>query len=194
MNFIESPTPPPPSPPDTDILDECTKQEVKSRDGYHCLCCGEIRRNKLVVDHIKPRYYGGTHSLDNLQTLCSTCNSIKGTETVNFRNHQTPLNAPPSRCIEVRFPLGENAKSIRRSINFFYRAAAVESVKCDETLYYCYNWEISLYENNNPRWVIPYLEKLVREIRSNTEDSRQNRIIITAPGFDVVAPINEYFS
>lgn len=192
LNPIESPTQPPPSPPNADNLDDYTKQAVKTRDGYHCLCCGETRL--LVVDHIKPRYYGGTHSLNNLQTLCSTCNSIKGTETLDFRNHQTSLNAPPSKCFEVELPLGENEKLIRRSINFFYRAAAVKSVRFVGTLNHCYNWEINLYRNNNPRWVIPYFEKLVEEIRPTAGYARPNKIIITAPGFDVVAPINGYFS
>ena len=73
---------------------ELVKEEVKQRDKYRCLCCKETKRHLLVIDHIKPKYYGADHFQHNLQTLCRTCNTIKGIETVNFRIDQTPLNAP----------------------------------------------------------------------------------------------------
>jgi len=38
--------------------------------------CGTEER--LSVDHIVPRTLGGSDSLDNLQVLCSSCNSAKG--------------------------------------------------------------------------------------------------------------------
>jgi len=72
---------PPPEPSDE------VKQWVKNRDNCRCLCCGETRKNLLVVDHINPKYYGGDHSLDNLQTLCRTCNQRKGINKISFLNH-----------------------------------------------------------------------------------------------------------
>ena len=40
-----------------------------------------VRGDKLILmtrDHITPRSKGGTDTLDNLQTLCTTCNNAKG--------------------------------------------------------------------------------------------------------------------
>jgi len=31
----------------------------------------------LEIDHIRPRVFGGDHSIENLRTICSSCNSRK---------------------------------------------------------------------------------------------------------------------
>src|SRR5262249_25021157 len=62
--------------------DEEVKRQVKQRDGRRCLCCGASR--PLQVDHIKPRYLGGTNDPDNLQTLCKYCNQDKGIVQIDF--------------------------------------------------------------------------------------------------------------
>jgi len=49
---------------------------VYARDGYRCCICGAAER--LSVDHIIPISKGGSDELDNLQTLCWSCNSRKG--------------------------------------------------------------------------------------------------------------------
>lgn len=64
---------------------------VLERDSYQCRTCGwkpgdpaapdasglELFRG-LEVDHVHPKALGGSGDLDNLQTLCSLCNSKKG--------------------------------------------------------------------------------------------------------------------
>lgn len=50
--------------------------EVWERDDFTCRHCG-TRRN-LSCDHIHPESKGGEATLDNLQTLCRSCNSAKG--------------------------------------------------------------------------------------------------------------------
>lgn len=50
--------------------------EVFARDDYRCVHCGT--RENLSVDHIHPVSKGGTNNMDNLQTLCRSCNSRKG--------------------------------------------------------------------------------------------------------------------
>jgi 5-methylcytosine-specific restriction protein A len=50
--------------------------EVWERDNFTCQHCG-VRRH-LAVDHIIPESRGGTLDLDNLQTLCVSCNGRKG--------------------------------------------------------------------------------------------------------------------
>jgi hypothetical protein len=53
--------------------------EVWERDDFTCNLCG-IRR-RLSIDHIWPESKGGALDIDNLQTLCESCNSAKGTKT-----------------------------------------------------------------------------------------------------------------
>lgn len=49
--------------------------EVWERDDFRCKSCGS--RRWLTVDHICPEVRGGTIALENLQTLCKSCNCRK---------------------------------------------------------------------------------------------------------------------
>lgn len=51
---------------------------VFERDNFTCQSCGT--RSNLAVDHIRPELLGGTIGLENLQTLCKSCNSVKGSK------------------------------------------------------------------------------------------------------------------
>lgn len=53
--------------------------KIWERDNFTCQICG-VRRN-LTIDHIVPVNAGGTDDPDNLQTLCASCNSKKGTRS-----------------------------------------------------------------------------------------------------------------
>lgn len=57
-------------------IPERLRTAVYERDGYACVECGDTER--LSLDHIYPYSLGGTDDLDNLQTLCRSCNSTKG--------------------------------------------------------------------------------------------------------------------
>lgn len=52
------------------------RTQVFERDAYRCVICGSWEG--LCADHIYPESRGGEASLQNLQTLCRTCNSKKG--------------------------------------------------------------------------------------------------------------------
>lgn len=54
--------------------------EVFARDDYRCVTCGT--REDLTVDHIHPVSKGGTNDMENLRTLCRSCNSRKGAKLV----------------------------------------------------------------------------------------------------------------
>ena len=58
------------------VISADLRKRVFERDAYRCVHC-ETHIN-LTVDHIKPESKGGTLDFDNLQTLCSPCNSSKG--------------------------------------------------------------------------------------------------------------------
>ncbi len=188
------------SAPNSEPSDQ-TKKQVKKRDGFSCLCCGENNRRLLEVDWINPKNYGGNYILNNLQTLCRTCNQIKGTREIDFSKHQTSLTTPLPNFpeLELSFLTLTQArdkrqweKILRRSINFFYLCAAVKSIKIGNEWEYWYDWEVFLFTNNNPSWLIPHLKKSVREIRqvrSNKGLTGPKEIMITAPGFDIVEPI-----
>lgn len=52
---------------------------VLTRDNYKCRFCGRSSTQiQLEVDHIKPFSQGGSHEMNNLQTLCIDCNRGKG--------------------------------------------------------------------------------------------------------------------
>ena len=47
--------------------------------GTPCKYCGKkLDTNTLVLDHIIPISKGGSSNINNLQTICRTCNGIKG--------------------------------------------------------------------------------------------------------------------
>ena len=52
--------------------------------GGKCLCCGRSDV-ALTVDHIIPVVKGGSSNIDNIQPLCQSCNSSKGTQTIDYR-------------------------------------------------------------------------------------------------------------
>lgn len=56
------------------------KHKVFERDEYTCQICGKTIHDgaELCVDHIIPVGMGGTDDFDNLQTLCTQCNKMKG--------------------------------------------------------------------------------------------------------------------
>ncbi|MDB5310202.1 MAG: putative helicase [Gemmataceae bacterium] len=156
---------------------EDLKERVKSRDGYRCVCCGYgKRRSVLTVDHISPSYHGGTNQFDNLQTLCNTCNTAKGIERISFRNHQTALTGAPPRLPVLKLPAGENARDpewwemfLRRTLNLFYRCAAVDAVEIGSRGERLRHWRVRLFPGNDPAWVGPHLASLAEEIRGTRE-------------------------
>jgi 5-methylcytosine-specific restriction endonuclease McrA len=64
-----------------------TKEEwlnLCNKYGNRCLCCGRSDV-KLTLDHVVPITKGGSHTIDNAQPLCHSCNSHKRTKTIDYR-------------------------------------------------------------------------------------------------------------
>lgn len=59
-------------------LDLCQRYENK------CLSCKK-EGIKLTVDHVVPISKGGSNTIDNVQPLCRSCNSKKGTKIIDYR-------------------------------------------------------------------------------------------------------------
>lgn len=50
-----------------------------------CYKCGKI--DNVTLDHIIPIFRGGRHSIGNIQPLCKSCNSSKGSKTMTEWKH-----------------------------------------------------------------------------------------------------------
>lgn len=57
-------------------IPEHLRWEVFKRDGFRCRHCGA--QEMLRADHIVPESKGGPTTIENLQTLCHSCNARKG--------------------------------------------------------------------------------------------------------------------
>lgn len=70
-----------PSPHVKKPIPEELRWQVFERDCFTCRTCGS--RSRLRADHVIPEIKGGKATLDNLQTLCVSCNSRKGSRHVD---------------------------------------------------------------------------------------------------------------
>lgn len=157
-------------------VDDATKRAVLARDGYRCLCCGCDSRRRLEIDHVAPSYFGGTNHMDNLQVLCGVCNRHKGISELNFRQHVTPLAHPPAYA-RIALPprlderdLDAWKQHIRRTLNFFYRCAAVQDVLIAARGPAARHWQAVLYPGNDDRWLN---SGLLAELRQQVAEARE---------------------
>jgi superfamily II DNA or RNA helicase len=193
------------APPEREVLPEReptddVKLQVKRRDGFTCLCCGESDRRLLQIDHVAPSYIGGDNSLGNLQTLCKRCNSTKGINTINFRiQHNQCLKTGPATFPEFDMPTGQAAKEalqwkryLQRTINSYYQGSAVSNIHIGSRGRDFYEWKIELWDGNDPAWLAPYLKQLVSRIRDQIGLARNDgfvmqRLLVSAPNRKAVA-------
>lgn len=65
--------------------DRSVRNKVFKLHGKKCLSCGS---EKLIsLDHIVPVALGGEDKIENLQPLCKSCNSKKGTLVIDYRTN-----------------------------------------------------------------------------------------------------------
>ena len=63
-----------------------TLQEWLNLCERHDNCCARCKKPEpLTVDHIQPVSKGGSNAIENIQPLCGSCNSSKGTDNTDYR-------------------------------------------------------------------------------------------------------------
>lgn len=160
--LVSSPAVIPPREPPEDV-----KRAVAARDGHRCLACGDTRRQQ--ADHVISAYMGGSISADNLQTLCGTCNRLKGVQQIDFRDGTCSLKKRPAFLGDLDEVGGGAAVSpadwerlLRRLINFYYQCGAVEHVDINESKG---EWTVRLRAGNDPEWMSLHVALLVKRIK-----------------------------
>lgn len=58
-------------------------RELCDKYENRCLKCGE--QKPLTADHVLPLIHGGKNCIENIQPLCRSCNSSKGTKHIDYR-------------------------------------------------------------------------------------------------------------
>jgi hypothetical protein len=132
--------------------------------------------------------------VSNLQTLCGSCNSIKGKNLIDFRGAATPLTEPLARLPQPKMPFGPNIRNatrweqyLRRVVNQFYRCAATESVVVRFDGDGRYDWIIALRPGINSMWLRHHLSDLAERIREAMElDGARGPDVIEIAGGKVV--------
>jgi hypothetical protein len=158
------------------------RKQIKQRDGYSCLCCSKIGKDKdFDIDHIVSKFQGGDE-LDpmNLQTLCKECNMQKGVNSIDFRLNKSPLISQKKLILYGAAEHENRLCALNRTINFFYHCHAVKelrsSVRRNGKNYS--NWEIHLYQGNNPKWLKEQKSELIIYIKENLGFKHVKNIII----------------
>ena len=75
-----------------------TRKIVLKRDNWLCVPCQSQGRTTVAtaVDHITPKFKGGTDSLDNLQSICTDCHVRKSIdETRNKAGKACSIDGVP---------------------------------------------------------------------------------------------------
>lgn len=78
---------------------QLTRQNIFKRDFYRCLYCGS--HSNLTIDHVVPKSLGGRDAWENLVTACQTCNSKKG--SMSLEDAKMTLKQQPFRPSFVMF-------------------------------------------------------------------------------------------
>lgn len=175
----------PPPPNEQNELSEAEKEQVILRDGRCLACSVERGKARLQVGHIIAKSLGGPTTVENSQTLCGVCNRTQKTDEINFRIHNTRLQAPREPRLLPRDKKEDVKRSLTRLVNFFYRCQAVCRVHVHERASGKYHatWKVELYAGNNPEWLLQYKPLLLDHIRASFACPHLMDIVITSPDF-----------
>ena len=74
------------------VYEKIKPDNIYKRDDYRCVSCGckvvksdTYRPDQATIDHVIPMSKGGSHTVDNIVTMCHTCNSLKSDALITGR-------------------------------------------------------------------------------------------------------------
>lgn len=138
-------------------IDQKTKAQVIHSAHSRCQMCGHTVQEdgiKLVVDHRKPRDWGGTNELDNLWAICEECNSGKKAYFSSVTaDHDTMKRIMSHASVHVR--IGEMLKAVGEGIRTSSVLLAIVADQDDwnkrlrELRYPVIGWEIDTFRHKD---------------------------------------------
>ena len=64
------------------------KNRILEKTGGVCAVCGRtLESGKVTIEHVIPKYHGGTDDERNLLPLCKNCNKQKGSRLVSAEQY-----------------------------------------------------------------------------------------------------------
>ena len=59
------------------IFPQVIRNSVCSRQRWSCNCCKNLLGECFIIDHVVPLCYGGSNDINNLQSICPSCDKFK---------------------------------------------------------------------------------------------------------------------
>lgn len=100
------------------------REAVYAKYSGRCAYCGkEITMMQMQVDHIHPRYLGGSNDIGNLNPACRVCNNWKLTFTIDQFRHEIAAQIERLRLRSANFRLAERYQLVEvpeREVVFWF--------------------------------------------------------------------------
>ncbi len=122
------------------LKESITPRVLFARDRFTCQYCGRHQRdlkgarNRLTIDHIKPKAHGGPHHWENVVTACYICNIKKRDRTpmqANMKFVHLYKNRAPKKPELLVFTWGGRVSDKQRQwITNYYGVNSLEEEVC----------------------------------------------------------------
>ena len=96
--------------------------EVWTKYNKHCSYCGcKLKYKEMQVDHIDPKYLGGSNEIENYNPSCRGCNFYKSTFSVEgFREQMKSLHERLFKIFIVKMAVRYGILKYKPFNNKFY--------------------------------------------------------------------------
>lgn len=101
------------------------RAEAVARQAHECVYCYDpITPSTATADHIVPRSKGGRNNAENIDALCSSCNSLKGSMSKREYANLIGGTFPTGQRMSIMMAWSRRRMNlqIRRSIRNLHRA------------------------------------------------------------------------
>src|SRR5690625_5226012 len=104
------------------------RSKLIEKYGDSCNFCGEknlVESGRISFDHIEPFSKGGSGDFDNLQILCSTCNTLKSNRSQNDFEKYMKIREETPKMVKA---LSDKFPEIEEDADFIYKKVGVERI------------------------------------------------------------------